>query len=63
MQGYASKRVIGGRRRFRRLSHTLDMVVQELSERKRVSIQDGVAVMNWKSLEEVGLISFGDDRR
>ena len=38
------------------------MVLQELNEKKD-SIQDGVAVMNWKSLEEVGLISFGDDRR
>lgn len=63
MQGYASKRVIEGRRQTRRLSHTLDMVLQELNERKIVSIQDGVAVMNWKSLEEVGLIRFGDDRR
>ena len=62
MQGYASKRVVGGRRRFRRLSRILDMVLQELNEKKD-SIQDGVAVMNWKSLEEVGLISFGDDRR
>ena len=62
MQGYASKRVVGGRRRFRRLSHILDMVLQELNE-KKVSIQDGVAVRNWKSLEEVGLISFGDDCR
>jgi hypothetical protein len=32
-------------------------------KRKIVRIQDGVAVMNWKSLEEVGLISFGDDCR
>lgn len=63
MQGHASKRVIEFRRQIRRLSHTLDMVLQELNERKIVSIQDGVAVMNWKSLEEVGLIRFGDDRR
>jgi len=34
MQGYASKREVGGRRRFRRLSHILDMVLQELNEKK-----------------------------
>lgn len=36
------------------------MVLQELNEKKD-SIRDGVAVMNWKSLEEVDLISFGDE--
>ena len=34
MQENASKRLIGGSRRFRRLSHTLDMVLQELNEKK-----------------------------
>ena len=61
MQENASKRLIGGSRLFRRLSHTLDMCYRSSTKRKIVSIRDGLADMNWKSLEEVDLISFGDE--